>query len=166
MPVGVFIALFGYLLGSIPVGLILTKRFGSMDPRQAGSQNIGATNIYRTAGKKLGILTLIGDIAKGAIPVWVAIQMGVHHRWVALAGLTPVLGHVFPIFLGFKGGKGVATALGSYLIISPVAVLIEGGQHGSSDAAPVARDVVQFCVDAGYVGKPSDVTIPTRAASR
>jgi glycerol-3-phosphate acyltransferase PlsY len=125
MPAGTFIALFGYLLGSIPTGVILTRLFSHVDPRQAGSQNIGATNIFRTAGKTLGILTLIGDALKGVIPIAVAIRWGVSDPWIALSGLTPLLGHVFPIFLAFKGGKGVATALGVYLVISPVAVLLE-----------------------------------------
>ncbi|MBM4305943.1 MAG: glycerol-3-phosphate 1-O-acyltransferase PlsY [Deltaproteobacteria bacterium] len=132
MPLGIFIALFGYLLGSIPTGLLLSKLFSKVDPRLAGSKNIGATNVFRTVGKTLGILTLIGDVLKGLIPVCVAIQWGVTEQWgvtadqwIALAGLSPFLGHVFPIFLGFKGGKGVATAVGIYLPISPVAVLIE-----------------------------------------
>jgi glycerol-3-phosphate acyltransferase PlsY len=122
---GIFIALFGYLLGSVPTGLILAKLFAKVDPRKSGSKNIGATNIFRTAGKSLGILTLVGDLLKGAIPVWIAIQRGESNLWIALSGLTPFLGHIFPIFLGFKGGKGVATALGVYLMISPIAVLIE-----------------------------------------
>ena len=125
MPVGIFIALFGYLIGSIPTGLVLTKFFSKVDPRSVGSKNIGATNIFRTAGKALGILTLIGDVLKGTIPVWIAIQWGVSDLWIATVGLSSLLGHVFPIFLGFRGGKGVATALGIYLIISPIAVLIE-----------------------------------------
>lgn len=132
MPVGIFIALFGYLLGSVPIGLILAKLFSKIDPRQAGSKNIGATNIFRTAGKTLGILTLIGDALKGAFPIGMAIRWGLADQWgvpadlwIALAGLSPILGHIFPIFLGFKGGKGVATALGVYLVISPVAVFIE-----------------------------------------
>lgn len=125
MPIGIFIALFGYLLGSVPTGLILTKFFSKVDPRKAGSGNIGATNIFRTSGKSLGILTLAGDLLKGAVPVVMAIQWGESHLWIAAAGLSPFLGHVFPIFLGFRGGKGVATALGVYLIISPIAVLIE-----------------------------------------
>lgn len=131
MPVGIFIALFGYLLGSIPVGLLLAKLFSRTDPRQLGSKNIGATNIYRTAGKTLGILTLVGDMIKGAVPIWLANQFGQHDLWgipdlwVAIAGLSPFLGHVFPIFLGFKGGKGVATALGIYLVVSPISVIIE-----------------------------------------
>ena len=126
MPIGIFIALFGYLLGSIPTGLVVSRLFTKIDPRQTGSKNIGATNVYRTAGKKLGILTLAIDVLKGALPVWMAIYWGLRPHWVALAGLSPVLGHIFSIFLGFKGGKGVATALGAYLVISPVAVLVEG----------------------------------------
>jgi len=125
MPIGIFFALFGYLLGSIPTGLVVCRLFTKIDPRQTGSKNIGATNVYRTAGKKLGILTLAIDVLKGALPVWMAIYWGLRPHWVALAGLSPVLGHIFPIFLGFKGGKGVATALGAYLMISPVAVLVE-----------------------------------------
>jgi glycerol-3-phosphate acyltransferase PlsY len=125
MPIGIFIALFGYLLGSIPTGLILAKLFSKVDPRKIGSKNIGATNIFRSAGRTLGILTLAGDLLKGAVPVVIAIQWGESDVWIAIAGLTPLLGHIFPIFLGFKGGKGVATALGVYLVISPIAVLIE-----------------------------------------
>jgi acyl phosphate:glycerol-3-phosphate acyltransferase len=132
MPTGIFIALFGYLLGSVPTGLILTKLFSKVDPRKTGSKNIGAANIFRTAGESLGILTLIGDVLKGMIPTVVAMhwvladQWGLsHHTWIAIAGLSPFLGHVFSIFLGFKGGKGVATALGVYLPISTISVLIE-----------------------------------------
>ena len=132
MPTGIFIALFGYLLGSVPTGLLLTKFFSKVDPRKTGSKNIGATNIFRTAGKSLGVLTLVGDVLKGVIPTvmamhWVlADQWGLsHHVWIALAGLSPFLGHVFSIFLGFKGGKGVATALGVYLPISTISVLVE-----------------------------------------
>ncbi len=125
MPIGIFISLFGYLLGSLPTGLLLTKLFSKADPRKTGSKNIGATNIFRIAGKSLGMATLIGDLLKGAIPAFLAIQWGESNLWIAIAGLTPILGHIFPIFLGFKGGKGVATALGLYLVISPIAVFIE-----------------------------------------
>jgi len=125
MPIGLFIALFGYLLGSVPTGVLLTKFFSKVDPRKVGSKNIGATNIFRTAGKVLGILTLVGDVLKGMIPIGIAIQLGVSDLWIAIAGLSAFLGHIFPIFLGFKGGKGVATALGVYVMISPIAVLIE-----------------------------------------
>jgi glycerol-3-phosphate acyltransferase PlsY len=132
MPVGIFIALFGYLLGSVPFGVVLTKLFSQVDPRKIGSKNIGATNIFRTAGKTLGILTLVGDVLKGVVPIAIAMRWGLTdqwglspHVWIAIVGLSPFLGHVFPIFLGFKGGKGVATALGIYLPISPISVLIE-----------------------------------------
>jgi glycerol-3-phosphate acyltransferase PlsY len=125
MPLGLFITLFGYLLGSVPTGVLLTKCFSKVDPRKMGSKNIGATNIFRTAGKALGILTLVGDVLKGMIPIGIAIQLGVSDLWIAIAGLSAFLGHIFPIFLGFKGGKGVATALGLYVMISPTAVLIE-----------------------------------------
>jgi glycerol-3-phosphate acyltransferase PlsY len=125
MPIGIFVALFGYLLGSVPTGLLLAKFFSKVDPRKTGSGNIGATNIFRTAGKGLGILTLAGDVLKGMIPIGIAIQLGISDLWLAAAGLSTFLGHIFPIFLGFKGGKGVATALGVYLVISPIAVLME-----------------------------------------
>ena len=125
MPIGIFISLFGYLLGSVPTGLLLAKFFSKVDPRKMGSKNIGATNIFRTAGKGLGILTLVGDVLKGMIPIGIAIQLNVSDLWLAGVGLSAFLGHVFPIFLGFRGGKGVATALGVYLVISPIAVLME-----------------------------------------
>jgi glycerol-3-phosphate acyltransferase PlsY len=125
MPIGLFIALFGYLLGSVPTGFLLAKFFSKVDPRKTGSGNIGATNIFRTAGKGLGILTLAGDVLKGMIPIGIAIQFNISDLWLAAVGLSTFLGHIFPIFLGFRGGKGVATALGVYLVISPVAVLIE-----------------------------------------
>ncbi len=125
MPVGIFVALFGYLLGSVPFGLIFAKLFSKVDPRKTGSKNIGATNIFRTAGKSLGVVTLIADGLKGVAPIWIATQWNLPDYWIALSGLSPFLGHIFPIFLGFKGGKGVATALGIYVVVSPVAVVIE-----------------------------------------
>jgi glycerol-3-phosphate acyltransferase PlsY len=125
MPVGIFVILFGYLLGSVPFGLVLSKLFSQVDPRKQGSKNIGATNIFRTAGKTLGILTLIADALKGMAPIWIATQWSLPDHWIAIAAFSPFLGHIFPIFLGFKGGKGVATALGIYLVLSPVAVVIE-----------------------------------------
>jgi glycerol-3-phosphate acyltransferase PlsY len=125
MPTGLFVVLFAYLVGSVPTGLILARFFSPVDPRQAGSGNIGATNVFRTAGKILGILTLVGDAFKGVLPMVAAIHLGLTASWVAGAGLAAFLGHLFPVFLGFKGGKGVATALGVYLVVSPLAVLIE-----------------------------------------
>lgn len=112
-----------YLLGSVPTGLLLAKAHG-VDIRAAGSGNIGATNVYRTLGRSVGILTLVGDCLKGLVPVLVARHLGLPDVWVAAAGSAAFLGHVYTIFLRFKGGKGVATALGVFLAASPLAVLI------------------------------------------
>lgn len=113
-----------YLLGSVPTGLLLAKAFGDIDIRSTGSGNIGATNVYRTLGKKLGIMTLVGDCLKGLVPVIIAQHVGFSATWIAAVGLTAFLGHVYTVFLGFKGGKGVATALGVFLAISPPSVLV------------------------------------------
>ena len=113
---------FSYLLGSVPVGLLLTKAFSKQDPRQVGSRNIGATNIYRAAGKTLALLTLAGDALKGFIPVSLLSAWHFSEVWIGLAGLTAFLGHLYPVFLRFRGGKGVATALGVYLGLCPLAV--------------------------------------------
>jgi glycerol-3-phosphate acyltransferase PlsY len=110
-----------YLVGSIPFGLLLGRAYAGVDVRRAGSGNIGATNVARTAGKKLGLLTLLLDAAKGSIPVAVtAIVLGTPNdaTWPALAGLAAFLGHVFPFWLRFRGGKGVATAFGAFLVLS------------------------------------------------
>jgi glycerol-3-phosphate acyltransferase PlsY len=112
-----------YLIGSIPTGLLLGKVFG-VDIRTTGSGNIGATNVYRTLGRKVGVMTLVGDCLKGLIPVLVAKQMGLPDLGIALVGLAAFLGHVYTVFLGFKGGKGVATALGVFLGLSPLSVLL------------------------------------------
>ena len=114
---------FAYLVGSIPTGLLLAKAFGGVDIRETGSGNIGATNVYRTLGRKVGLLTLVGDCLKGLIPVLAAQALGFACPWIALVGLAAFLGHVYTVFLGFKGGKGVATALGVFLGVSPLAVL-------------------------------------------
>lgn len=120
----ILMLLAAYLLGAIPTGIILTKLTGGEDLRKVGSGNIGATNVYRTAGRKLGLLTLFGDCLKGIIPLLLAIQFGIEGGSLALVGLAAQLGHCFPVYLGFKGGKGVATALGVFLVISPGAVLL------------------------------------------
>lgn len=114
---------FAYLLGSIPVGVILARIKGT-DPRKVGSGNIGATNVMRAAGKAFGALTLIGDILKGFLPVAIAFALNESRVVVAAVGLAAFVGHLFPLFLGFKGGKGVATALGVYLALDHLAVLI------------------------------------------
>jgi glycerol-3-phosphate acyltransferase PlsY len=110
--------LIAYLLGSIPFGLLVVKAFGGPDIRAIGSGNIGAANVARNAGKFAGILTLLLDAGKGYAAVWFA----AHHthgniRWMMIAAVCAVVGHMFPIWLGFKGGKGVATGLGVFLPI-------------------------------------------------
>lgn len=113
-----------YLIGAIPTGVILTRLAGSEDIRSAGSGNIGATNVYRVAGRKLGVITLIGDCLKGVIPLLIAQQgFNLPASGIALVALAAFIGHCYPVYLGFKGGKGVATALGIFLVLSPLSVL-------------------------------------------
>jgi glycerol-3-phosphate acyltransferase PlsY len=112
-----------YLLGSISFGLLLTRLYGGVDPRHSGSGNIGATNIARTLGQKAGVLALLGDCAKGLVAVLLAQWWGSSLLIIAAAALSAVLGHVFPLYYGFRGGKGVATALGVLLPVLPLPVL-------------------------------------------
>ncbi len=118
------LVLLGYLAGSIPFGVLLTRWLRGVDVRQQGSGNIGATNVTRVAGKKLGAVVLLLDALKGALPVALALQLlpgqPVLH---VLVGLAAVLGHVYPVWLKLRGGKGVATALGVLLVLSPLAAL-------------------------------------------
>jgi glycerol-3-phosphate acyltransferase PlsY len=118
------IPVLSYLLGSIPFGLLLGKLFGSRDVRKAGSGNIGATNVARVAGPLAGILTLLLDAAKGALAVLLAARLSDQSAaWMMIAGLCALVGHCFPIWLGFRGGKGVATAAGIFLVLCPPAFL-------------------------------------------
>ncbi|HNR14084.1 MAG TPA: glycerol-3-phosphate 1-O-acyltransferase PlsY [Thermodesulfobacteriota bacterium] len=113
-----------YLVGAIPFGLIFGKYFAGTDVRQHGSRNIGATNVYRSAGKKLGSLTLVADILKGFITVAVVYQVTGSHTWTALAAVAAFFGHLYPVYLRFSGGKGVATAVGVYLVLAPSVLLV------------------------------------------
>ena len=115
-----------YLLGSIPTGLLLGKAYG-IDVRKEGSGNIGATNLYRTVGRKVGIMTLAGDCLKGMLPVLAVKDSALPLESAAWVGLAAFCGHVFSVFLRFRGGKGVATALGVFLALSPLAVAIALG---------------------------------------
>lgn len=117
------VVIFAYLLGSIPTGFIIGKVAG-VDVRRAGSGNIGATNVARVMGKGRGLLTLLADTAKGLIPVFVAQRLSLSDATTALVAAAAFLGHLYPIFLKFKGGKGVATALGALLALAPVVVLV------------------------------------------
>ena len=116
-----------YLAGSIPFGLLLGRLFAGVDVRNTGSGNIGATNVARTAGKGLGVLTLLLDAAKGGVPVAAtALALGEAHdgAWPAAAGLAAFLGHVFPVWLRLRGGKGVATAFGAFVVLTPGLALL------------------------------------------
>jgi len=121
--VEILLILFGYLIGSVPVGFILGSRSG-IDVRAVGSGNVGATNVARVVGKRQGILTLIADTAKGFLPVILAMQLGASLAATVLVGAAAFLGHLYPIFLKFKGGKGVATASGVFLALAPMATLV------------------------------------------
>jgi glycerol-3-phosphate acyltransferase PlsY len=124
------LVVFAYLFGSIPFGLVLTRLFTSVDIRREGSGNIGATNVRRLAGAPLGILTLAGDVSKGAVPVYLSQMVTAstiipQEVYVSIVTLAAFLGHLYPLYLKLKsGGKGVATAAGGLAVISPAAVLI------------------------------------------
>ena len=113
-----------YLLGSVPFGLILAKLFGGGDVRKSGSGNIGATNVARVVGPVAGILTLLFDTLKGVAAVLLAVRItNDSAMWMMISAFAVLLGHCFPVWLKFKGGKGVATALGVFLALSPWAAL-------------------------------------------
>jgi glycerol-3-phosphate acyltransferase PlsY len=113
-----------YLLGSIPFGLLLTRLFGGGDVRKSGSGNIGATNVARVAGPLAGIITLHFDAGKGVAAVWVAGRVSNESAtWMTIAALAALVGHCFPIWLKFRGGRGVATAAGAFFVLCPPALL-------------------------------------------
>jgi glycerol-3-phosphate acyltransferase PlsY len=118
------LVLVGYLVGSIPFGMILARILGGKDVREHGSGNIGAANVSRVVGPVAGIVTLLLDAAKGGMAVWLAARFTEHNASaMILAGLGALLGHCFPVWLGFRGGKGVATALGVFTALCPLAAL-------------------------------------------
>ncbi len=115
--------LIAYLLGAIPFGYLLVRITTGADVRSSGSGNIGATNVLRTTGRAAGIATLLLDIAKGYAAVWIAGRLtGEEPIWMSLAALAVIAGHAFPIFLGFKGGKAVASFIGAFLCLTPLAL--------------------------------------------
>jgi acyl phosphate:glycerol-3-phosphate acyltransferase len=154
-----------YLLGSISSAIVVSRLLGLPDPRSTGSRNPGATNVLRLGSKTGAALTLFGDAAKGWLPVFIVMQLGYYSGWmVGLIGLAAFLGHLYPLYFGFKGGKGVATALGVVLALSPLTgvlvvvtwLLIAVVLRYSSLAALVAALAAPFYlyfVEA-YTGRP------------
>lgn len=117
-------AVFGaYLLGAIPFGLVFSRLISRRDPRQHGSGNIGATNAMRTGGKLVGVLTLLADMLKSLLPVSLAMAAGLPDLWIGAIALAAFVGHLYPVYLNFKGGKGVATMLGAMVPWQPLASL-------------------------------------------
>lgn len=125
-PLALLLIAASYLVGAIPFGLLLSRGSG-VDIRSEGSKNIGATNVARLLGRKLGLLTLFADIGKGFAPLFIAARLlppdPQQGTVLALCGAATVLGHMFPVYLRFRGGKGVATGLGVFLFLAPKAVL-------------------------------------------
>lgn len=115
---GIVCIVIAYLLGSISTSILLSKILKFQDPRDAGSGNPGATNVWRTAGKKQAALVLVGDAFKGILAVWIARIFGLPTALVGFVALAAVIGHVYPVFFKFKGGKGVATMMGAILALS------------------------------------------------
>jgi acyl phosphate:glycerol-3-phosphate acyltransferase len=167
----------GYLLGAIPFGVLIVKMRGGPDIREAGSGNIGAANVARNAGAIAGVLTLVFDAGKGYLAVWLAAR--VTHgsiRWMTVAAAGAVIGHIFPVWLGFRGGKGVATGLGAFLPICREAVLLAvvlwvlvvGFWRYSSLGSIVATAAMPVFVYLLYApghAPPTDVTISTVGVS-
>lgn len=118
------LAILAYLLGSLSFAILLSHLNGRPDPRASGSGNPGATNMFRVAGKRLAILTLIGDLLKGLLPVLLACLAGFTLQQQAWIGLAAVIGHLYPLYFNFRGGKGVATAAGMLLGLYPPAALL------------------------------------------
>ncbi|MBB3657597.1 glycerol-3-phosphate acyltransferase PlsY [Rhizobium sp. BK650] len=123
LPLALAAVVVGYLLGSIPFGLILTRAAGLGDVRSIGSGNIGATNVLRTGNKKLAAATLLLDALKAAAAAWIMAYLAGEEAGI-IAGFFAFIGHLFPVWIGFKGGKGVATYIGTLLGVAPLMVLL------------------------------------------
>ena len=158
-------AVLGYLLGSVPFAVIVSRAFRLADPRSFGSGNPGATNVLRSGNKLAAFLTLIGDAAKGWLAMFIAARVGADGTAIAVAGLAAFLGHVFPFTLHFRGGKGVATALGVLLgfsgalagITAGVWLAVVGVTRYSSLAALVAAAAAPFL--AWWLLGKTDITV-------
>lgn len=122
----IIVVVVAYLLGSIPFGYLIVRGGGGGDIRETGSGGTGATNVSRRAGKMAGVLTLLLDAAKGCIAVLIAKTVSGDDWVIAAAAIAALVGHIFPVWLGFRGGKGVATGVGIFLVLAPVALLCAG----------------------------------------
>ncbi len=114
-----------YVLGSVPSALFVVRLIAGRDVRDEGSGNVGATNALRVGGPAAGVLVTVLDVAKGALPVWAMTVLNPASAWLAAAMLAAILGHCFPVWLRFRGGKGVATGFGALLVLSPVTALAD-----------------------------------------
>lgn len=114
----------GYLLGSFPAAYIIARYRKGIDIRDVGVRNMGGANVIREVGKWAGVLTLVFDMGKGAVSIYVAQTLGVSLPWVLTAGFAAMLGHNYPVYIGFRGGKGVATVMGIFFVLSPLAMAI------------------------------------------
>jgi glycerol-3-phosphate acyltransferase PlsY len=165
-------ALLAYVVGSIPFGVVSSRILGTVDPRTAGSRNVGFTNVLRVSGKQAGLMTLAGDIGKGWLMVWTARHLLSDEATVLAVALAVILGHLFSVFLGFRGGKGVATALGAVLglhVILGVLLLViwllavavwrysSGGALAAFGLFPVAA--VGFRQSTAFIGFACLVTV-------
>lgn len=151
----VSLLLCGYLLGSVSAAIICCRALGRTDPRTGGSGNPGATNVLRLAGRDAAALTLAGDVVKGALAVALARALDAEPLLQALAGASAFLGHLYPVFFGFRGGKGVATALGALLVATPVAGLLTVATWGVAWAITrisAAAALTAFALAPVYVG--------------
>lgn len=164
-------AALGYLLGSLSFAVIVSRLFGLADPRTFGSKNPGATNVLRSGNKAAAVLTLLGDAAKGWFAMWLAARLGADSLGVAAAGLAAFLGHVFPLFLKFKGGKGVATAVGVLLgfhwmlaLIATVTWLVIAFATRYSSLAALAAAIEAPFV-AWWLSGRADIAVPVAVMS-
>jgi acyl phosphate:glycerol-3-phosphate acyltransferase len=157
---GMFVA--AYLIGSIPFSLLIARWVGGIDLRQHGSGNVGATNVARTLGLKWGLLALLLDALKGLLPTWVLPLLlfpdgDAHAHAQVASGLVAIIGHMFPCWLGFRGGKGVATALGVIVVIAPLATLCAFGAFALTFA--VSRIVSLSSIIASIVFAVAELVI-------
>ena len=122
MFLGIASIIIGYLLGSFPAAYIIAKYIKGIDIREVGVRNMGGANVIREVGKWAGALTLVFDMGKGALTIYIAQLLGVSLPWVLAAGFAAMLGHNYPVYIGFRGGKGVATVMGIFFVLSPLAM--------------------------------------------